>query len=160
MPGEEKQATTMAGAGSPEVPFPGVGGARNPEKAPVRKSSGSALATQTVVGLLLVFSLILNVVAIPMWGLMAVRRVPINLAFMAVMLFAIIRAPRHPRVSLLAGVALGFDLIETFIYITIYRYAPESLYTTLGVVDSFAAAAVVLLLTLAVLSGTSPSAVN
>jgi hypothetical protein len=87
---------------------------------------------------------------------------PLVLLFLGVMVLAFVRAPRHPRASLLTGLALGFDLIESAIYIFINRSLLQStqtsdaqmqkLFTTLTVLDDFALAAVFILLTAAVLT--------
>jgi hypothetical protein len=88
------------------------------------------------------------------------------LLFLIVMVLAFVRAPRHPKVSLLVGLALGFDLIETGIYILINRglqplqstlqtsdVQMKTVYTVLAVLDDFALAIVLILLTAAVLTG-------
>ena len=95
-------------------------------------------------------------------GGVTTRRIPLTLAFTAVMLFAIIRAPRHPKVSLLVTAALGFDLIETIVYtILLTRVLPTNFYQVLAILDSFVAGAVIVMLTLAVLSErTSQPAIN
>ena len=48
--------------------------------------------------------------------------------------------------------ALGFDLLETFVYIILARALPANFYQVLAIVDSFAAGAVLVMLTLAVLA--------
>ena len=100
------------------------------------------------------------------WGYVTFRRIPLVLLFLGVMVLAFIRAPRHPKVSLLTGLALGFDLIESAIYIFINRSLQplqstlqtsdtqmQTVFTTLTVLDDFALAAVFILLTAAVLTG-------
>jgi hypothetical protein len=64
------------------------------------------------------------------WGHITFRRIPLVLLFLGVMILAFIRAPRHPKVSLLTGLALGFDLIESAIYIFISRGLQSTLQTS------------------------------
>jgi hypothetical protein len=156
LPGEQNSATTMSKVGRPDVPLPGSSGpagpALNATQTTTVKSPGLILVSRIVVGLLVVLVVLSNLIGFATYGWLITRRLPIILGFIAVMLFAIIRAARHPRVSLLAGAALGFDLLESFVYIMVSRFAPDSFQTAMIILDSFAAAAVIITLTLAVLS--------
>jgi hypothetical protein len=115
-----------------------------------------------VIAVLFVISLALTMIGWVAWGYITFRRTPLVLLFLGVMVLAFVRAPRHPRASLLTGLALGFDLIESAIYIFINRSLLQStqtsdaqmqkLFTTLTVLDDFALAAVFILLTVAVLT--------
>ena len=168
--GNEPSPTTISGVARPAVPLPG---APDTHKAQVRPTEGSvspaspsAGTVRLVVGVLFISSVVLTIISWIGWGLTTFRRIPLVLLFLSVMVLAFVRAPRHPKASLLAGIALGFDLIETFIYSVIYRNLipflsslkisnsqEQALYTVLAVLDDFALAAVLVLLTAAVLAG-------
>jgi len=155
LPVSNDQSNTMSSAGRPDVPIPGAGVERdrlNRTYANTTEPSGSPLMARIVGGVLLLLIVIANVTGMIFWSWFVARRLPLTLAFMAVMLLAMIRAPRHPKASLLAIAALGFDLLETFVYIILSRTLPANFFQALTVLDSFAAAAVIVMLTLAVVS--------
>jgi hypothetical protein len=82
------------------------------------------------------------------------------------MVLAMVRATRHSTASLMVGVSLGIYLLETFVISTLNYYIPQiaSLfdlhyqmsYVTVSLIDSFAFAAVIVLLTAAVFAGRTP----
>lgn len=170
LPGNEPGPTTISGVARPAVPLPV---APDADKAQVRSTQGSVSpaspsrgTVRIVIAVLFVASLVLTIIGWAAWGFITVRRIPLVLLFLIVMLLAFVRAPRHPKASLLVGIALGFDLIETFIYSVIYRSLipslsslkisepqQQTLYTVLNVVDDFALVAVLILLTAAVFAG-------
>ena len=159
LPVSNDQANTMSSAGRPDVPIPGAGVERDLASrtyANTAEPSGSPLTARIVGSVLLLLIVIANVAGMIFWSWLVVRRLPLTLAFMVVILLAMVRAPRHPKVSLLAITALGFDLLETFVYIILSRALPANFYYALAVLDSCAAAAVIVMLTLAVVSERFP----
>jgi hypothetical protein len=155
--------TTIAQPARPDVPLPATVRAHKTTNENPAATSRSAGTVRIVIGVLFVISLALTMIGWVAWGYITFRRMPLVLLFLGVMVLAFVRAPRHPRASLLTGLALGFDLIESAIYIFINRSLLQStqtsdaqmqkLFTTLTVLDDFALAAVFILLTAAVLTG-------
>lgn len=163
MRANEPPLTTIAQPARPDVPLPATVRAHKTTNEDLAATSHSAGTVRIVIGVLFVISLVLTMIGWVAWGYITFRRIPLVLLFLGVMVLAFIRAPRHPKVSLLTGLALGFDLIESAIYIFINRSLLQStqtsdaqmqkLFTTLTVLDDFALAAVFILLTAAVLTG-------
>ena len=168
LPGNERPATTIAQPARPEVPLPATVRAHKTTEELNRKTSSSSGIVRIVIAVLFVISLAMTGFSWIASG-HGTRRIPLVLLFLAVMVLAFVRAPSHPKVSLLAGLALAFDLIETAIYILINRGLQplqstmqtsaaqmKTVYTTLTVLDDFALVAVLILLTAAVLTGRKP----
>jgi hypothetical protein len=166
MRANEPPQTTIAQPARPDVPLPATVGAHKTTKETTAETPGSAGTVRIVIGVLFVISLVLTMIGWVAWGYITFRRIPLVLLFLGVMVLAFIRAPRHPKVSLLTGLALGFDLIESAVYIFINRSLlsfqstmqtsdgqMQKVFTTLTVLDDFALAAVFILLTAAVLTG-------
>jgi len=163
LPGNEPPLTTIAQPARPDVPLPATVRAHKTTNENPAATSRPAGTVRIVIGVLFVISLVLTMIGWVAWGYITFRRTPLVLLFLGVMVLAFVRAPRHPRASLLTGLALGFDLIESAIYIFINRSLLQStqtadaqmqkLFTTLTVLDDFALAAVFILLTAAVLTG-------
>jgi len=163
MPRNEPPQTTIAQPARPDVPLPATVRAHKTTNEDLGATPRSAGTVRIVIGVLFVISLVLTMIGWVAWGHITFRRIPLVLLFLCVMVLAFIRAPRHPKVSLLTGLALGFDLIESAIYIFISRGLQstlqtsdaqmQKLFTTLTVLDDFALAAVFILLTAAVLTG-------
>jgi hypothetical protein len=137
-----------------------------PTQASVSQRSPAPGTVRIVIAVLMVIGVIVNVIGWGAWGFITMRRIPLMLLFLGMMLFAMVRANRHPKVSLLVGLALGFDLIETFVYLVINRSLfslessanitnaqLQSLSTVLAVLDDFGLAMILILLTAAVLTG-------
>ena len=91
------------------------------------------------------------------------RKTPLILVLLAGLLFAIVRWKRHPRVSLLATIGLGFYLVEIFVVAAAYYFLPALLeragfsqssnpFTVIQVVDDIIYSAVLILLIAAALS--------
>jgi len=162
LPVEQQSGPTISKVGRPDVPLMGKIDARTRVTQPDdSKPSGSPATTQVIVVVLFVLALIVNVVGLIVWTFIFVRRLPLTLLFLGVMLFAIVRARRHPKASLLAGLAIGFDIIESFLYFAVNRAAPANFYQVLAVLDDFALGGVMILLTAAVLTQrTSQAAIN
>ncbi|HEX3229174.1 MAG TPA: hypothetical protein VHQ95_09435 [Pyrinomonadaceae bacterium] len=163
LPGNEPPLTTIAQPARPDVPLPATVRAHKTTNENSAATSRSVGTVRIVIAILFVISLALTMIGWVAWGYITFRRTPLVLLFLGVMVLAFVRAPRHPRASLLTGLALGFDLIESAIYIFINRSLLQStqtsdaqmqkLFTTLTVLDDFALAAVFILLTAAVLTG-------
>jgi hypothetical protein len=166
MRANEPPLTTIAQPARPDVPLATTVHAHKTTNEDLAATSRSAGTVRIVIGILFVFSLALTMIGWVAWGYVTFRRIPLVLLFLGVMVLAFIRAPRHPKVSLLTGLALGFDLIESAIYIFINRSLQplqstlqtsdtqmQTVFTTLTVLDDFALAAVFILLTAAVLTG-------
>jgi cell division protein FtsX len=162
----EPQLTTIAQPARPDVPLPATVRAHKTTNENLPATSRSAGTVRIVIAVLFVISLVLTMIGWVGWGYITFRRIPLVLLFLGVMVLAFVRAPRHPKVSLLTGLALGFDLIESAIYIFINRSLQplqatlktsdaqmQTVFTTLTVLDDFALAAVFILLTAAVLTG-------
>ena len=162
LPANEPPLTTIAQPARPDVPLPATVRAHKTTNENLPATSRSAGTVRIVIAVLFVISLVLTMIGWVGWGYITFRRIPLVLLFLGVMILAFIRAPRHPKVSLLTGLALGFDLIESAIYIFISRGLQSTLqtseaqmqtvFTTLTVLDDFALAAVFILLTAAVLT--------
>ena len=166
LPANEPPLTTIAQPARPDVPLPATVRAHKTTNENPAATSRPAGAVRIVIAVLFVISLVLTLIGWVGWGYITFRRIPLVLLFLGVMVLAFLRAPRHPKVSLLTGLALGFDLIESAIYIFINRGLQplqstlktsdaqmQTVYTTLTVLDDFALAAVFILLTAAVLTG-------
>ena len=166
LPANESARTTMPQPARPDVALPATVRANKTTKENTAETPGSARMVRIVIAVLFVISLLLTMIGWIAWGYITFRRTPLVLLFLGVMVVAFLRAPRHPKVSLLVGLALGFDLVESAIYIFINRSLPslqstlrpaeaqmQTVYTLLAVLDDFALAAVLLLLTAAVLTG-------
>jgi len=79
------------------------------------------------------------------------------------MVLAMIRAKRHSKASLIVSIGLGLYLLETFVISTAYYYMPrivnafhmrdQTSYLTVTLFDSFAFAAVIVLLVWAIFAG-------
>jgi len=159
----EPPLTTIAQPAQPDVPLPATVRAHKTTNDDLAATSRPAGTVRIVIGVLFVISLVLTMIGWVAWGHITFRRTPLVLLFLGVMVLAFIRAPRHPKVSLLTGLALGLDLIESAIYIFISRSLQSTLqtsdaqmqkvFTALTVLDDFALAAVFILLTAAVLTG-------
>ncbi len=164
LPGNERPPSPIVQPARPEVPLPATIRAHQTPKADSSLSPGTV---RIVIAVLFVISLLLTAIGWVGWGYITLRRTPLVLLFLIGMVIAFVRATRHPKVSLLAGLALGFDLIESAIYVFINRglFSLQSsvqsstaaqmttVYTVLSVLDDFALAAVLILLTAAVLTG-------
>jgi len=163
LPGNAPAPTTIAQPARPDVPLPTTVRANKTTKEIIPDTSLSAVTARVVIAVLLVISLVVTLISWAVWGSITFRRAPLVLLFLIVMLVAFLRAPRHPKVSLLVGIALGFDLIETALYTLINRglfpslhiseAGLQTLHTVLGVLDDFALAVILILLTTAVLTG-------
>jgi hypothetical protein len=170
LPGNEPGPTTISGVARPDVRLPAAPDTKRHQVGPTQGfASPASLSPGTVrivIGVLFIAGVVANIIALATWGFIILRRLPLVLLFLSAMLVAFVRARRHPKVSLLLGLALGFDLIETFIYQIINRSLiplqsslkiPEpqlqTLYTVLAVLDDFALAAILVLVTAAVLTG-------
>jgi len=164
LPGNERPPTTIAQPARPEVPLPATVRVNKITKENTSEASLSPGIVRIVIAVLWVISLLATMLGWAAWGFITVRRVPLVLLFLSVMILAFVRAPRHPKVSLLVGLALGFDLIETAIYLLITRGLQplqstmqtsqmKTVYALLAVLDDFGLAAVLILLTAAVLTG-------
>ena len=163
LPANEPPLTTIAQPARPDVPLPATVRAHKTTNEDLAATLRPAGTVRIVIGVLFVISLGLTMIGWVAWGHITFRRIPLVLLFLGVMVLAFIRAPRHPKVSLLTGLALGFDLIESAIYIFISRGLQSTLqtseaqmqkvFTALTVLDDFALAAVFILLTAAVLTG-------
>jgi hypothetical protein len=164
LPGNEPARTTIAQPVRPDVPLPATVRADKTTKEDPSKTSPSGGTVRIVIAVLFVISLAVTMLGWIAWGAITFRRIPLVLLFLTVMVLAFVRTPRHPKASLLVGLALGFDLIETAIFILINRglqplqsTMPDTqiqrAYTVLSVLDDFALAAVFILLTAAVLTG-------
>lgn len=162
LPGNERPQTTIPQPARREVPLPTTVPANKTTREDVPGTTLSPGIVRIVIAVLFVISLLLTMIGWVAWGFITLRRTPLVLLFLIVMVLAFFRAPRHPKVSLLVGLALGFDLIETAIYIFVNRglaslqsslQSSTALFTTLAVLDDFALAAVLILLTAAVLTG-------
>lgn len=170
LPVNEPGPTTISSVARPDVPLPAARGTKKVYVDPTHDSASPVSpapgTVRIIIAVLFIAGLIVNIISWAAWGFITVRRIPLVLLFLIVMLLALVRAPRHPKASLLVGIALGFDLIETFIYIVINRslltFQPslkipdaqlQTLYSVLAVVDDFALAAVLILLTAAVFAG-------
>lgn len=166
LPANEPAPTTRAQPARPDVPLPATVRANKTTKEDLAGTSLSAGTVRIFIAILFVISLLFTMIGWVGWPLITLRRVPLVLLFLAVMMLAFFRAPRHPKVSLLTGLALGFDLIESAIYFFINRglvslqssgqsstAQMNTVFTILAVLDDFALAAVFILLTAAVLTG-------
>jgi hypothetical protein len=169
LPANEAGPTTISRVARPNVPAPSAPAeTRAHIDAPVGQvlpASLSALPVRIVVGILFVISLILTIIGWATWGAYTVRRLPLVLLFISVIVLAIVRAPRHPKVSLLVGLALCFDLIETFVYMTFFRNLSsfqsfQTINTVITVCDDISLAIILVLLTMAVLAGRKISPAN
>lgn len=162
----EPPLTTIAQPARPDVPLAATVRAHKTTNENLAATTRSAGTVRIVIAVLFVISLVLTMIGWFAWGHITFRRTPLVLLFLGVMVLAFVRAPRHPKVSLLTGLALGFDLIETAIYMFISRGLDslqstmqtsdaqmQTVFTTLTVVDDFALAAIFILLTAAVLMG-------
>jgi hypothetical protein len=169
LPGNERPATTIAQPARPDVPLPATVHANKSTRETKPEKSPAPGTVRIVIAVLFVISLVATMLGWIAWGTITFRRIPLVLLFLTVMVLAFVRAPRHPKASLLVGLALGFDLIETAIYILINRGLQplqstmqtsdaqmQTVYTMLTVLDDFALAAVLILLTAAVLTGRKP----
>lgn len=170
LPVDEPAPTTISSVARPDIPLPA---GRDTDKARVQPTQGSTSpvspapgTVRTIIAVLFVAGLVVNIISWAAWGFITARRIPLVLLFLIVMLLAFVRAPRHPKASLLVGIALGFDLIETFIYIIINRglltFQPslkipdaqlQTLFSILSVLDDFALAMILVVLTAAVFAG-------
>jgi len=85
------------------------------------------------------------------------RKTPLILVLLGGLLFAIARWKRHPRVSLLALIGLGFYLVEIFVVTAVYYFLPalleragfpqsSGLFTVIQVVDDIVYAGILILL--------------
>jgi hypothetical protein len=166
LPRNEPPLTTIAQPARPDAPLPTTVRAHKTTNEDLAATSRSAGTVRIVIAGLFVISLVLTMIGWVAWGYITFRRTPLVLLFLGVMVLAFVRAPRHPKVSLLTGLALGFDLIESAIFIFINRSLQslqstlqtsdaqmQKVFTTLTVLDDFALAAVFILLTAAVLTG-------
>lgn len=169
LPGNEPPQTTIAQPARPDVPLPATVRAHKTTNENLATTSGSAGTVRIVIAVLFVISLVLTMIGWVAWGYITFRRIPLVLLFLGFMVLAFVRAPRHPKVSLLTGLALGFDLIESAIYLFINRSLQplqstlqtsdtqmQTVFTTLTVLDDFALAAVFILLIAAVLTERKP----
>jgi hypothetical protein len=143
----------MSSIGPPDVPGLQEKEANQPaSKHRALEQSGSPVVARVVGALLLAASVIVTGVGLALWTTVFMRRIPLFLFLMSMMLIAIIRAGRHPKTSLLAGIAIGFDIIATFTYTAVIRVIPLNLHEVLEVLDSFVVAGIMILLTAAVLT--------
>lgn len=171
LPGNESAGTTAPQVARANAPAPRDGGQPTEPAAGIdRPSSSSPTTARLVIAALGVISLIAILIEFAGWGYIAVRRIPITILFLGALMFALVRAGRHPKVSLLVGFAIGFDLIETAVYIGITRTVSQmqpswsltggqmqTIYSVLTVLDDFALAVTLVLLTMAVLTGRKQS---
>ena len=95
------------------------------------------------------------------------RKTPLILVLLGGLLFAIVRWKRHPRVSLLASIGLGFYIVEIFVVSAAYYFLPafleragfsqsSSLFTVIQVVDDIIYSGILILLVAAALSQRPP----
>lgn len=163
LPANEPAPTTIAQPARPDAPLPATVRANKTTKEVVSDPSLSSGTARIVIAVLFVISLLVTMITWVIWGSITLRRTPLVLLFLISMVLAFLRAPRHPKVSLVVGIALGFDLIETALYMLINRGLLPSLqasdaglqtmHTVLAVLDDFGLAAILILLTAAVLTG-------
>jgi hypothetical protein len=166
LPANAPAQTTMASPTRPDAPLAATVRVHKTTNENLAATSRSGGTVRIVIAVLFVISLVLTMIGWVGWGYITVRRTPLVLLFLGVMILAFVRAPRHPKVSLLTGLALGFDLIESAIYFFINRglqqlqsslqtstVQMQTVHTTFTVLDDFALAAVFILLTAAVLRG-------
>lgn len=165
LPTPQEMPPTLTQAARPDVPPP-------PQLAATRMptdfeaaSAGNSRASRTVIiiGVLLVAGLLSSFAGVGLWGISFARRTPMILLCLSGMVLAMIRAKKHSTASLLVGIGLGFYLLETFVISTI-NYSTLRMTDALGihyltlslivlVIDSFAFAAVIVLLVWAVFAG-------
>lgn len=166
LPANEPARTTIAQPARPDVSLPATVRVKTTTGETIPHGSLSSGTVRIVIAALFVTGLLVTMIGWAAWGYITFRRTPLVLLFLSVMVLAFFRAPKHPKVSLLVGLALGFDLIETAIFIFINRSLQPlqstlqtstaqitTVYTILTVLDDFALAAVLILLTAAVLTG-------
>jgi hypothetical protein len=129
-------------------------------------SNSGASPTVVIIGVLLVAGLLFSLGGLGTSGIFFARRTPMILLCLSGMVLAMIRAKRHSTASLMVGISLGFYLLETFVISTVYSFMPrivnalhmrdQTSYLTVTVIDSFAFAAVIVLLSAAVFAGRGP----
>lgn len=167
LPGNEPARSTISQVARPGVPLPGQATDRQkPAVEHTESTTSSGVTTRIVIAVMGVIALVFVFAGFAAWGYIAVRRVPLTLLFLVFLIVAFVRAKRHPKASLLVAIALAFDLIETFIYITLNRNLSglqtswaltdnqvQTFSSFLTVMDDLVLATVLILLTMAVLAG-------
>lgn len=118
-----------------------------------------------IIGVLLGAGLLFSFAGLGVQGTFYARRIPMILLCLFGMVLAMIRARKHSTVSLMVGISLGLYLLEIFVISTLNYYTPgiaysfgltyQTGYLTMNLIDSFAFAAVIILLTAAVFAGRS-----
>ena len=163
LPTHEETPPTMTQAARPDVPAP-------PHLAATRmatnlEAAGNPGAARTVIiiGVVLVVGLLFSLGGIGTSGVFFARRTPMILLCLVGMVWAMIRAQRHSTASLIVSVGLGLYLMETFVISTAFHYMPrivsafhmrdQTSYLTVTLFDSFAFAAVIVLLVWAIFAG-------
>ena len=116
-----------------------------------------------VIGIVLGFAAILCLAGFTLWGLFYARRVPMVLLCLAGMVFAMLRAKGHPKPALLAGLGLGWYILNSFVFTAInynvVRMASvlsihyQALFVGLSLVDYIGYSIVIVLLVAAVFAG-------
>jgi hypothetical protein len=104
-------------------------------------------------------------------GYTLLKRSLLMLVVLGGIVLAIVRWKKHPRVSLMTVIALGFYLVESWLATIFFYYLPEmlsstspssrsTLYTVIYFLEDFAFAAVLILLVAAAFTGRRPATLN
>ena len=119
--------------------------------------------TVIIIGILLGAGLVFSFAGLGVQGTFYARRIPMILLCLCGMVLAMLRAKKHSTASLMVGISLGLYLLEIFVISTLNYYVPriansfgltyQTSYLTMNLIDSFAFAAVLILLVAAVFAG-------
>jgi hypothetical protein len=170
LPTQPEAPPTLTQPVRPDVPAPPHLAAARVATNVEAASAGNSGASRAVItiGVLLVAGLLFSLGGLATSGVFYARRTPMILLCLFGMILAMIRAKRHSQVSLIVSISLGFYLLETFLISTAHYFMPridnafhlrfQTSLLTLTVIDSFAFAAVIVLLVGAVFAGRNASA--
>lgn len=167
----EESPATLSKVGRPDVPAPHQQPMLNRRadggegQLSARYVSGRS-QVPLIVGIVLAASLLLILGGLGVSGVAFVRRAPMLFLCLAGLIVAMARSKRLPKVSLLTALGLGLYLLQAFAYSAIISWLPTltqalqihytrtaTIYTFVGVLTSFAFAAVIILLVCAAFTG-------